>query len=317
VVELTGSPTDALRDALARTLGDPTIEVGYWLPVAGGYVTARGEPLSLPQGGDDRAVTPIDADDRRLGVIVHDPAIGSDPGLMDAVAVAAELASANAGLQAEVRARVVEVNASRRRLLDAGDEERRRLQHRLRSGALRQLDAVAGRLAEARAVAAQRSADATAVDQLTAAQRQLRRTVADVHELARGLHPPALEESGLAVALSELVERSAVPVELRVDADRVPREVEAAVYFVCAEALTNVNKHAAASTGAVFVTMGDGDVVVTVEDDGAGGATLDRGTGLQGLADRVETLGGHLTVDSPAGRGTRLTAEIPLGGEVS
>ena len=313
VVELTGSPTGTLRDALARTLGDPTIEVGYWLPAGGGYVDARGEPLALPDGRDDRAVTPIDVDGRRVGVIVHDPSIGSDRGLMAAVAVAAKLASANARLQAEVRAQVAEVEASRRRLVDAGDEQRRRLQHRLRTGALRRLDAVADRLTEALAVAEQRPCDGTALDQLTAAQRQLRRTVADVHELARGLHPPTLEESGLAVALSELVERTAVPVELQVDADRVPREVEAAVYFVCAEALANIDKHAAASTGAVAVTASGGRVVVTIEDDGAGGAALDRGTGLQGLADRVETLGGHLTVDSPAGRGTHLTAEVPFG----
>ena len=312
VVELTGSPTGTLREALARTLGDPTIEVGYWLPTDGGYVDARGEPLALPQGRHDRAVSPIDIDGRRVGVIVHDPAIGSDEGLMDAIAVAAELASANARLQAEVRAQVADVEASRRRLVDAGDEQRRRLQHRLRAGALQRLDAVADTLAEARALAEQQASARTAVDQLTAAQQQLRRTVADVDELARGLHPPALEESGLAVALSELVERSAVPVELRVDDGRLPRELEAAVYFVCAEALANIGKHAAASHGAVNVTTGDRHVVITVEDDGAGGAVFDQGTGLQGLADRVQALGGTLKVDSPAREGTHLTAELPL-----
>lgn len=317
VVELTGPPTETLREALARTLGDPTIEVGYWLPADGGYVDARGEPVTVPRGRDDRSVTPIDVDGRHLGVIVHDPAIDSHQELMDATVVAVDLASANARLQAEVRAQVAEVEASRRRLVDAGDEQRRRLQHRLRSGALRRLDAVADTLAEAQTLAEQRQSSGTEVDQLTAAQQQLRRTVADVQELARGLHPPALETSGLAVALSELVERTAAAVTVRVDDDRLPPEIEAAVYFVCAEALVNIDKHAAASTGAISVHAGGGRVVVTIDDDGRGGATLDCGTGLQGLADRVEALGGSLTVDSPIGRGTRLTAEIPLGDETA
>lgn len=317
MVELTGSPTGTLRDALARALGDPTIEVGYWLPADGGYVDARGEPLALPQGRHDRAVSPIDIDGRRVGVIVHDSAIGGHQELMDAIAVAAELASSNARLQAEVRAQVAEVEASRRRLVDAGDEQRRRLQHRLRTGALRQLDAVADRLTEARNLAVQRTIDRTTADQLLQAQRQLRRTVADVHELARGLHPPALETSGLAVALSELVERTAVPVELRVAHDRLLPEIEAAVYFVCAEALVNIDKHAAASTGAISVHAGGGRVVVVIDDDGVGGATLDRGTGLQGLADRVEAFGGRLIIYSPVDDGTRLTAEIPLGDETA
>jgi signal transduction histidine kinase len=317
VVELTGSPTGTLRDALARTRGDPTIGGGYWLPADGGYVDARGEPLVLPQGRHDRAVSPIDIDGRRVGVIVHDPAIGSHQELMDAIAVAAELASANARLQAEVRAQVAEVEASRRRLVDAGDEQRRRLQHRLRSGARRRRDAVADTLAEAQTLAEQRQSCGTEVDQIAAAQQQLRRTVGDVDELARGLHPPALETSGLAVALSELVERTAAAVTVRVANGRLPPEVEAAVYFVCAEALVNIDKHAAASAGTVAVTTGGGCVVVTIDDDGVGGAALDRGTGLQGLADRVEALGGSLTVDSPMGRGTRLTAEIPLGDETA
>jgi signal transduction histidine kinase len=201
--------------------------------------------------------------------------------------------------------------------VDVGDEQRRRLQHRLRSGALRRLDVVAAQLTEARALAEQRSSDRTVVDQLLAAQEQLRHTVADVDDLARGLHPPTLEESGLAAALSELVERAAVPLSLHVDAGRLPLELEAAVYFVCAEALVNIDKHAAASTGAIAVTIGGGRAVVTIDDDGAGGAALGHGTGLQGLADRVEALGGRLMVDSPVGSGTHLTAEIPLGGEAA
>jgi hypothetical protein len=153
VVELAESPSGTLRDALAGALGDPTLQVGYWLPESGRYVDARGRRLELPQPGTGRAVTPIELDGRPIGILVHDPAVLDDPGLLDSIASAARLAASNARLQAEVRAQVAEVMASRRRLVEVGDQERRRLERRLREGAEQRLDMLAGSLVKAQALA--------------------------------------------------------------------------------------------------------------------------------------------------------------------
>jgi signal transduction histidine kinase len=314
VVELAESPSGTLRDALAGALGDPTLQVGYWLPESGRYVDARGRRLELPQPGTGRAVTPIELDGRPIGILVHDPAVLDDPGLLDSIASAARLAASNARLQAEVRAQVAEVMASRRRLVEVGDQERRRLERRLREGAEQRLDMLAGSLVKAQALA-EESADGQTRERLEQAERQLRRTMRELHELAQGLHPRALEESGLAAALAELARQSPVPIAVHLSAGELPRDVEAGAYYVCSEALANLAKHARASSGAITVATRDGRLVVEVVDDGVGGADARKGTGLRGLADRVEALGGRVTVASSEGEGTRLTAEIPLGGE--
>ena len=150
---------------------------------------------------------------------------------------------------------------------------------------------------------------------LERARTQLSRTLDDLHELARGLHPRELTETGLRGALASLAERAPVPVELDVRVERLPDELEATVYFVCAEALVNIAKYASASCARLEVAAREGLVIAVVADDGIGGAAASPGTGLQGLADRVEALGGTLHVESPAGSGTRLAAVIPLGGE--
>jgi signal transduction histidine kinase len=227
VVELTEAPSATLREALARALGDPTIQVGYWLPGADSYVDAQGRPFEVPEAGPGRAVTPIDVNGDPLGVLVHDPGVLDDPVLLGSVTAAARLAAANARLQAEVRAQIAEVQASRRRLVEAGDEERQRLQHRLREGAERRLHAIATALAEARHLA-ERSPAGDTLDRTTQADRQLRRALDDLHELARGLHPPALEGSGLASALEDLIEQSPVPIELEASTADVPSDVTAA-----------------------------------------------------------------------------------------
>jgi signal transduction histidine kinase len=314
MIGLAETPTATLRDALARALGDPTIEVGYVIPGSEGYVDARGRLIEIPQIGKGRAVTPIELEGRRLGVLVHDPAVLDDPGLLESIASAARLAASNARLQVEVRAQVAEVRASRRRLVEAGDEERRRLEGRLREGAERRLNAIGTRLAEARALAERPGAGGT-LELVEQVYRQLRRGFDDLHELARGLHPVALRESGLAGALSDLATRSPVSIEVSVSVGDLPAEVEAGAYFVCSEALANIAKHARASSGSVSVTSRNDWLVVEITDDGVGGATAGVGWGPRGLTDRVEALGGRLYVDSPEGGGTRLTAEIPLGRE--
>jgi signal transduction histidine kinase len=308
VVELGQARSGTLRDQLARALGDPSLQVGYWAPEAAGFVDADGRPVAVPDPGSGRSATMVERDSQPLAVLVHDPSVLGDPGLVEAVSAAARLAAANARLRAEVRARLAEISASRRRLMDAGDEERGRLERRLREGALRRLGELAETLQRARFPG---SADGAA--RLANAEAQLARAQEELARLARGLHPRELSEQGLAAALALLAQDVPVPIEVAVSVTGETPGAAACAYFVCAEALTNAAKYASASRVTVLVRSDSGGIVVEVADNGAGGADPARGSGLRGLADRVETLGGTLTVDSPPGRGTRLVAVIPPG----
>jgi signal transduction histidine kinase len=309
VLDLGEGRSGSLRDALAGALGDPTLEVGYRLGDTGGYVDAQGRPLALPESGSRRRVSAVERDGEVIAVLVHDLAVLDDPGLADALATAARLAGSNARLQAEVRAQLVELRASRRRLVHAGDEERQRLERRLRGTVQRRLTELAHALEGAHA-------GAGSVARLRFAEEQLARTLEDLRELAAGLHPREVVEGTLGDALGSLVARSPIPVELSVPDGRLREEIATAVYFVCSEALANVAKYARAARVVISVSVGEGVVRVVVGDDGVGGADPAAGTGLRGLADRIEALGGALAVDSPPGRGTRVTAELPLDGPV-
>ena len=309
VVELGEVRSGTLRDALARALGDPTLEVGYWLPASGSYVNAAGRPLDMTTN-PGRRITPIALDGQPVAALVHDSAVLEDRALLDAVASAARLAASNARLQAEVRAQVGELTASRRRLLRAGDEERRRLEQRLHDSAERRLSGLARELEES---AVRVGAESEARMRVRRAEEHLALTLGELRELAAGLHPRVLSQRGLAGALAVLAERCPVPVDVAASDLSLPSEIEAAAYFVCSEALANVAKYASASRVAVSVRAEDGRVTVAVVDDGRGGAQIGRGSGLRGLADRVEALGGALRLDSPPGRGTRLEAELPSG----
>jgi signal transduction histidine kinase len=311
VVELGEVRSDTVRGELSRALGDPSLEIGYWLPDRALFVDAEGRVLSLPDAGSGRSVTTVEREGQPVAILVHDPAVLEDPGLLEAVASAAQLAASNARLRAEVQARVVELEVSRRRILAARDEERRRLEHRLREGAERRLGELADTLRRGRRFA---SGERTR-DQMAHAEDQLARTLEELRRLAHGLHPRVLSEHGLAGALAVLAKDLSLPVEIKISDDQLPERVAVAVYFVCAEALTNVAKHAAAAHVAVAVTSSDGRVRVEIADDGIGGADPAHGSGLRGLADRVETFGGTLLVESTSGYGTRLAAEIPLGDE--
>jgi signal transduction histidine kinase len=311
VVELGEAHAGTLRGQLARALGDPSLEIGYWLPDRAVFVDAEGRTLVIPGSGSERSVTVVEREGRPVAVLVHDPDVLADPGLLEAVASAAQLAASHARLQAEVQARVVELEASRRRILVARDDERRRLERRLREGAERRLGQLADTLRRSR-----RSASGPRTrEQIAGAEAQLVRTLEELRRLAHGLHPRLLSERGLEDALTVLAKGFPVPVQVTVAGDQVPTPVAVVAYFVCAEALANVAKHAVASRVAVSVTARDGLVRVEVEDDGVGGADPGRGSGLRGLTDRVETVGGTLQVASVPGQGTRLAAEIPLGGE--
>lgn len=245
-------------------------------------------------------------------MLIHDPALLDDPGLAAALADAAHLAGSNARLQAEVRAQIAELQASRRRLLVAADEERRRLEQRLRETAERRLTRLLPELEHTGCLA---GADLQRAARLRRVFEELEHSLADVRRLAAGLHPRELATGGLAGALDALASRSPVPVELWVELpERVSAEVERAAYFVCSEGLANVAKYADASRARVTAASVAARLRVEVADDGRGGADPGGGTGLRGLADRVEVLGGALTVDSRPGAGTRVVAELPLTG---
>ncbi len=311
VIELGENRGRTLRDELARALADPTLEVGYWLPGRRVFVDSEDRPLALPEPDTGRSTTLVEGDAGPVAALVHDPAVLDDPGLREAVSAAARLAAANARLTAEVRVQVAELQESRRRILEARDDERRRLERRLRRGAQERLERLAERLRELRVAASSE----TVSDRIARTEAQLDRTLEELQRLGQGLHPRVLSEAGLARAISSLAEQAPVTVEVLVPVPELPADVGAVAYFVCSEALANIAKHAGASCASVSVTTGDGRVSVAIEDDGRGGADPAHGTGLRGLADRVEALGGKLEVESPVGRGTRLAAEIPLGGE--
>ena len=294
----------ALRAALSRTLGEPTLEVAY--RVGGAWVDEAGQP-ARPPGNDGRAVTVINDGGAPVAALVRDAAGPAEPELDASVAAAARLANANVRMQSEIDERLRDVAASRRRLVEAADDERRRLGAELDRGAQRQLAEIAVELAAAAA-----PCDGDARRELDRIVHELDTARAELRRFAVGVHPRALTEGGLAPALGELVAQSVVPVDLEVTSLRLPVAYEAAVYFVCSEALANTAKHAAATRVAIAVAVAEGRVIVRVADDGAGGADLAGGSGLRGLADRVEALGGRMRVDSPRGAGTRLDAELPI-----
>jgi PAS domain S-box-containing protein len=214
-------------------------------------------------------------------------------------------------LNAELHIKLEELAASRARIVNAGDVERRRLERNLHDGAQQRLVALSLtlRLAQAKLD----SDPAGARGMLAAAAEELTLALAELRELARGLHPAVLSDRGLRPAVEMLAGRAPIPVEIEdVPDERLPEPVEAAAYYLIAEALTNVAKYAEASSVRVRVAASDGSVVVEVADDGAGGADAAAGSGLRGLADRVEAVGGRLRVTSPPGRGTVVTAELPV-----
>jgi len=301
----------ALRAALARTLGDPELALAYRVDEHAGWVDEAGRPVQLPARDGDRrrAVTLIGEVDAPVAALVHDPAALSDPGIVTAVAAAARLAIANVRLQADVAGRVHDVAASRRRLVEAGDEERRRLRDQLGEGPEARLSEVAARLERLAAGAG---------GEVGAALRRLSDEMAttrvQLQDFAQGIRPRSLTDGGLLPALGELVRHSNVPVELEVPDGRFAPAQELVAYFVCSEALANVAKYADASAARVTVVVAQDTLRVRVADDGVGGADARRGSGLRGLADRVEALGGRLGVDSPPGGGTRVEAILPTAG---
>jgi signal transduction histidine kinase len=311
VVELGSLSAPAqLREAIARCLGDASLELAFWLPDEGHFVDPDGHALDPEGDPGGRAVTVLERDGQKLAALVHDPALLDEPELLDAVGSAASLALENARLQAELRAQLAEVRASRARIVEAGDAERRRLERDLHDGAQQRLLGIRLALQLARA---RLSNGGASVDELLAeTDAEVVDALAELRALARGIHPAILTEEGLAPALAALARRAPVPVEVSVCNDRLPAAVEATAYFVAAEALANVVKHAHAAHASIEVARSNGRVAIEVADDGVGGADAN-GAGLSGLRDRVEALDGRLHVESLGHGGTRVQAAIPCG----
>ena len=312
VVELERTPPGSVRDALAHTLGDPSLELALWLPERAAYVDGTGRPLELPPSGSGRAVTVLGPAEAPVAALVHDPALLERPKLLEAAGAAVRLALENERLQAELRLQLAEVRASRARIVDAGDAERRRLERDLHDGAQQRLLSLGLALQLVRSELGPSANGAATL--LGEAEAELAAALEELRELAQGIHPAVLTEQGLGPALRTLAARSPLPLELRhLPDERLPAPVEAAAYFVVSEALANVAKHAHASAVSVSIVRHDGSLVVEIEDDGVGGAEPKAGSGLAGLADRVQALEGRLTIESEARTaGTRLRAELPV-----
>jgi signal transduction histidine kinase len=302
----------ALRNALAEALGDPTLELAYWVPDQDAYVDAAGRPTGVDSTPKGKIATTIDHEGRRIAVIVHDADLADESDLVQAVGAAAALTLENERLDAELLAKVEELRASRSRIVQAGYDQRRRLERDLHDGAQQRLMALGINLRLARDRIARKPEEAAEL--VDASLEELNAATGELRELARGIHPAVLTDRGLEAAINGLARRSPVPVEvLEAPDDRLPSSVESAVYFVVAEALTNVARYAQARAATVSVVRSNGEVEVEVRDDGVGGADPEHGSGLRGLTDRVAALDGRLELDSGDGEGTTLRARIPCG----
>lgn len=300
--------TGQLRNALADALGDPSLGLAYWLPEQKRYVDASARPVELPAEGSGQVAAEIEHEGRRVAAIVHDASLSEEPELVRAAGAAAALSLENERLDAQLRARLEELRASRERLVEAGDAERRRIERDLHDGTQQRLVSLLLNLKLAR-----RGLDpGPAGPLLDSVETELGQALSELRALARGILPPVLTDHGLEAAVEELVGRFPVHVEIaEIPPERLPGTVEVAAYFVIAEALTNVAKHAQATRATVRVARDNGRAVVEVRDDGVGGIETGRGSGLRGLADRVDALGGRLRLASRHGEGTTVRAEIP------
>lgn len=298
-----------LRDALSVALGDPSLELAYWLPARRQYVDSEGHCVELPREASTRVSYQVQHNGELIAAVVHDKSIDDHPELIRAAAGAAALWLENERLEAELRAHVIELRRSRARLVDATDAERRRIERDLHDGAQQQLISIAVKLGRLRRRIADKSTDGTAL--LDEAVSDLMQAADELRQLAIGVHPAAVSDLGVSAVLSELAVRAPLPVNVTTAPDRrFAPQVESTVYFVVSEALTNVAKHAKATRAAVSVVERDGMLVVEVRDDGVGGADVCAGTGLAGLADRAAALDGYFKVSSEVGQGTLVHASF-------
>jgi len=304
---------EQVETSLRQILDDPTLELLWWSRDDRGYVDVHEAPREPVASGPGQAVTFVAYDTRKVGALVHDARLLEQPEFLESFVPTMRIAMERDRLYRDLLDTIEKLRASRLRMVTAGEAERRRLERNLHDGAQQRLVVV---LLALRRLEPKVAHDPELVEALGAVQAELEGAVEELRELARGLHPPLLARRGLEAALRSLSVRSALPLELdlRVDGELAPA-VEAAAYYVCAEALTNTVKHARATTAWVSVVHEGEILTVRVRDDGVGGACVDcdsEASGLSGLRDRVEALGGRLEVISPPGAGTILEAAFPV-----
>ena len=301
------SAPEEIEQVLREVLDDRSLEVLIWLPSSKEYVDVAGRSTrELPQ---DRPCVRVEADGRPLAVVVHADAGPEAAQLARDVVMSATLVLEIARLRVELRRQLAEVQDSRARLVVAQDAERRRLERDLHDGVQQRLVSIGLALRHAQHQLNLSDAEG-ARDTVDSAVAGLARAVHELRELTHGL-PPSQLDAGLAPAFQELARRATLPVDVEVGGGRWDRRLEATAYYVGCEGLTNAVKHASANRVALSAQRMDGSLVVTVTDNGVGGATVEGGSGLRGLADRVASVGGILRIDSPAGAGTTITAELP------
>jgi len=320
VVELgEGRHRGRVQESLATALHDPTLTLAYWLPDQHCYVDVDGMAIEVPEperpgqaAESNQVATVVERDGRRVAALIHDPSLRQNLELIEAACAGAGLALENEQLHADLRARLNELQASRARIVQATDDERRRIERNLHDSTQQRLVSLGLAVRRARSKLATDLEGADAL--LVSAGDEIAQTLDEIVELTQGIHPALLTDRGLIEALDALAARAHLPVT--VDASlsrRLPAPVEAALYYAVSEALTNVAKYADAESVDVEIREIGGMAVLDVVDDGIGGADPSGGSGLRGLTDRVEALGGRLRVTSPSGGGTRLRAEIPCG----
>ena len=299
----------AVREALAESLGDRELTIAYWLPDRSVFVDEHGYPVELPEPESGRSWTIVENGGRRVAAVIHDVALEARPEVVQAAATGAVLALENEQLKADLRARLEELRQSRKRIVQASMDARRRIERDLHDGAQQQLVSLSLDLQMLKA----RIEEVETRQLLDATAEKLASALGELRELARGIHPAILTERGLGPSLEALASRVPLPVDLDVQLEgRLSAAVEAAAYFLCAEALTNVARYAHAREARVSLRQAAGLLLVEVVDDGIGGTDPAAGSGLRGLEDRVAAVDGTLTVESPLGRGTRIAASIPL-----
>jgi signal transduction histidine kinase len=304
---------EQVQSSLRDILADPALELFWWSRDDLCYVDvheARRDSLAESPG---QVVTLVEYDTRKVGAIAHDARLLDQPEFLDSFVPTMRIAMERDRLHRDLLQTIDQLKASRLRMVTAGDAERRRLERNLHDGAQQRLTVALVGLRRLERIV---EGDPEAAPLARSAREELEGAIADLRELARGLHPPLLARRGLAAAIRAGSAQSSIPIELDLHvADDLPPAVEAAAYYVCSEAVTNTVKHAQASRVWLTIRSGEGTLAVEVRDDGVGGALMHddpEATGLTGLADRVEALGGALELESPPGAGTRLVARFPL-----
>jgi signal transduction histidine kinase len=303
---------DQLQPALAEALHDPSLEVAYWVPALDSFTNLDGQRVEIPGPDSERAISVLDDASGPVAALVYDSSLLHEPQLVDTAAAAVRMALENAALQVQLRAQLEEVRQSRARLVQAGQEERQRVERDLHDGAQQQLVTLLLALQATKVEAAQHPDGQTAA-MLDANISALKQALSELRELARGIHPSILTEAGLVPALRSLAERCPILVEVTADQDggRLDAQLEATLYFVAAEAITNAVKYSSAQRIRVSLHRGASTVTLDVQDDGRGGADPSAGSGLRGLSDRLAAVGGRFQVETDEKSGTTIHSEVP------